>query len=86
MTMPDEELWALQRTNKFFEWIAMEYNSKTKVSEVRERARACWRHYPWDTTLAEMWKPRIDANPLASKGHNYGPVFQDIEENEVKEE
>lgn len=56
MTMPFERKAALKKTSEFLEWLVTEYNSKTKVSEVRDRARSCLRHYPWDSHIDKYFE------------------------------
>lgn len=64
MTLPDEELWALKRTHEFLqEIIQMKLGDIRKNSRgLREKARVCLRHYPYDFILEKLWQPRIYRN------------------------
>ena len=70
MTMPNEELRALQITRK--QLVAMMYATHnwryfaklTLSKKMRERLRSeiysCLRHYPFNCTLEKMWEKRIE--------------------------
>jgi len=61
MTIPAEELRALRKTKVFLEFLlSPEFGHMTSVSEIREQARSCLRHYPWDHVIIEEWQERID--------------------------
>lgn len=57
MTLPNEELRALERTREFLRDIATGPRSPTKV--LRERARSCLRHYPFEVHLKTRWSDDV---------------------------
>ena len=70
MTMPNEELRALQTTRTQLRAIlyathGWKYFAKLALSrKMRERLRmeilSCLRHYPFNCTLEKMWEKRIE--------------------------
>jgi hypothetical protein len=63
MTIPDEERVALFRTRELLEWLLSEYNSRTTVTEVREKARSCYRHYPFSHRIETYFEDKNDQPP-----------------------
>ncbi len=59
MTIPAEHKTSLTNTRDFLSWLLTDYNSKTKVSEVRERAYRCMRHFPFPYNVDIMLDPII---------------------------
>ena len=61
MTLPSEELQALKNTRELLRFL-IQSNLTTIRKEarvIRERARRCLKHYPWDMYLDDMWEERI---------------------------
>lgn len=53
MTLPSERYAAIRRTECFLRELALH---GTKTPNIREVARLCLRHYPWDTDLITLAK------------------------------
>jgi len=60
MTIPREEIRALHGTREFMNYLLTEYNSKTKSSQVKEKARQCLRHYPTAMTVERVYKREVE--------------------------
>ena len=53
MTLPSESLRAVKRTREFLREIST--GKAMRVTELREKARSCLHHYPFDCHLDERW-------------------------------
>jgi len=60
MTIPSEQLSSLNKSRKFLVWLLTDYNSRTRVNEVRSMASECLRHFPGSYKVHEIMRPLVD--------------------------
>ena len=54
MTLPYEEVYALQSSRKFLRELLL--GPRMTMKDLRERARSCLRHYPHDYAIEAHWR------------------------------
>ena len=57
MTVPSESLRALKRTRTFLREIST--GKAMRITELREKARSCLHHYPFDCHLDQRWSDDV---------------------------
>jgi len=61
MTIPSEEVRALERTRGFMRSLLTKNLTEIRknAKDIRAEARSCLKHYPWQMHIDELWKERI---------------------------
>ena len=57
MTLPSEQVYAINNTREFLRELSS--GPAMKVSVIRARARSCLRHYPPDYILLQKWQDTV---------------------------
>ena len=59
MTIPQEELRAINNARELMTWLISDFNSKTGVKAVKAKARKCLRHYPSPMNIQSVYRDEI---------------------------
>jgi len=54
MSVVDEKVRSLKNTREFLKWILADANSRTKITEIKDQASYCLKHYPINSTMSSF--------------------------------
>jgi len=60
MTMPYQELYALQNAREFMRDLLDPKKTPKVPKAIRHRAYCCLKHYPWEHKVQEVWGKVVD--------------------------